>query len=99
MQNTLKNILVTGGAGYIGSACVAALLKAGHTVTVFDDFSTGQRDKVPAGATVIKGDLTDAAAINAALDGASFDAVLHLAAKKAVGESEAKPSAYLSTSS
>jgi len=42
MQNSLKNILVTGGAGYIGSACVATLLEVGHTVTVFDDFSTGQ---------------------------------------------------------
>jgi UDP-glucose 4-epimerase len=97
MQTTLKNIFVTGRARYIGSACVATLLKAGHTVTVFDDFSTGQRAKVPTGAIIIKGDLTDADSIDAALSGASFDAVLHFAAKKAVGESEANPSLYFST--
>ena len=62
-----KTILVTGGAGYIGSACVAALLAKGHTVTVFDDFSTGQRDKVPAGATIITGDLTNPTQIESAL--------------------------------
>lgn len=92
-----KNILVTGGAGYIGSACVAALLKAGHDVTVFDNFSTGQRDKTPAGATIIEGDLTKVDAIRAACHSAPFDTVYHFAAKKAVGESEQNPSLYFHT--
>ena len=92
-----KTILVTGGAGYIGSACVAALLAKGHTVTVFDDFSTGQRDKVPAGATIITGDLTNPTQIESALANTPYDAVIHFAAKKAVGESEANPSLYFAT--
>jgi UDP-glucose 4-epimerase len=92
-----KQVLVTGGAGYIGSACVNALVKAGHSVTVFDDFSTGQRDKVHPGATIIKGDITDLVAIRAAVTGASFDTVMHFAAKKAVGESEKNPVLYFNT--
>ena len=92
-----KNVLVTGGAGYIGSACVAALLEVGHSVTVFHDLSTGQREKVPAAATLITGDITDAAALRAACGSAPFDAVIHFAAKKAVAESEANPSLYMQT--
>ena len=47
--------LVTGGAGYVGSACTAHLLAAGHEVTVLDDLSTGHRDAVPAGAAFVEG--------------------------------------------
>ena len=56
----MKKILVTGGAGYIGSACVKALLDEGNEVVVFDNFSTGQKDKIPAGAEVFSGDLNNA---------------------------------------
>lgn len=90
-------ILVTGGAGYIGSACVAALCRDGHEVTVFDDLSTGQADKVSPEATLVQGDITDAAAISAACASQQFDAVMHFAAKKAVGESETNPALYFST--
>ena len=90
-------ILVTGGAGYIGSACVAALCEAGHAVTVFDDLSTGQADKVSPEATLVEGDITDAAAIAAVCASQQFDAVMHFAAKKAVGESESNPSLYFIT--
>ena len=53
------NILVTGGAGYIGSATAEALLKAGHTVTVYDSLDTGHRAAVPEGARFIHADLGD----------------------------------------
>jgi len=90
-------ILVTGGAGYIGSAVTAALLALGHEVTVFDDFSTGQKSKVPSGARVIAGNITDAAAIAAVCADGTFGAVFHFAAKKAVAESEKNPALYFTT--
>lgn len=90
-------ILVTGGAGYIGSACVAALCEAGHAVTVFDDLSTGQADKVSPKANLVEGDITNAAAIAVVCASEQFDAVMHFAAKKAVGESESNPSLYFIT--
>ncbi len=90
-------ILVTGGAGYIGSAVTAALLALGHEVTVFDDFSTGQQSKVPNGARIVAGSITDAAAITAVCADGAFGAVFHFAAKKAVGESEANPALYYTT--
>src|SRR5450432_3232652 len=86
-------LLVTGGAGYIGSAVAAQLMVAGHEVTVLDDLSTGHADAVPAGATFVRGDIRrDAAGI---LSG-GIDAVLHFAAKSLVGESTAKPALYWS---
>jgi UDP-glucose 4-epimerase len=84
-------LLVTGGAGYIGSVVAAQLIEDGHTVLVLDDLSTGHLDAVPPGAQFIKGDLRDGAAAVLA-DG--VDAVLHFAAKSLVGESVARPALY-----
>ena len=61
------NVLVTGGAGYIGSVIAARLLAGGHPVTVFDDLSRGHRAAVPAGARLVVGDIRDEAAVLAAL--------------------------------
>jgi UDP-glucose 4-epimerase len=86
-------LLVTGGAGYIGSVVAAKLVAAGHEVTVLDDLSTGFADAVPAGASFIQGTLRGDA--KAAL-GAGTDAVLHFAAHSQVGESVANPAKYWS---
>ena len=87
-------VLVTGGAGYIGSVVAAQLVAAGHEVTVLDDLSTGYADAVPAGAGFVKGTLRDCAAEVLADD---IEAVLHFAAKSLVGESVAEPAKYWST--
>jgi len=86
-------VLVTGGAGYIGSVVAAQLVAAGHEVTVLDDLSTGHADAVPPGAAFIKGTLRDCAA-EVLADGT--EAVLHFAAKSLVGESVAEPARYWS---
>lgn len=85
-------LLVTGGAGYIGSVVAAQLLEAGHEVVVLDDLSTGHEDAVPEGARLVRGTLRDAA--SQVLEGAGFDAVLHFAARSLVGESVQKPGLY-----
>ncbi|MFI0447713.1 UDP-glucose 4-epimerase GalE [Actinomadura sp. 6N118] len=85
-------LLVTGGAGYIGSVVTALLLEAGHEVVVLDDLSTGHEDAAPEGARLVQGTLRDKAF--EVLDGADFDAVLHFAAKSLVGESVEKPGLY-----
>ncbi|QFG21851.1 UDP-glucose 4-epimerase GalE [Actinomadura sp. WMMB 499] len=85
-------LLVTGGAGYIGSVVSALLLEAQHEVVVLDDLSTGHEDAVPAGARLVRGTLRDTAA--EVLGGAGFDAVLHFAAKSLVGESVQNPGLY-----
>ena len=84
-------LLVTGGAGYIGSVVGAMLVAGGHEVTVLDDLSTGHEDAVPAGASFVAGTLRDDAA---RLLAGGVDAVLHFAAKSLVGESMAQPSLY-----
>jgi len=84
-------LLVTGGAGYVGSVCAAHLVDAGHAVTVLDDLSTGHADAVPDGAQFVKGDVAEAAD-EVLADG--FDGVLHFAARSLVGESVEHPERY-----
>jgi UDP-glucose 4-epimerase len=84
-------LLVTGGAGYIGSVVSRLLLDEGHDVTVLDNLSTGHLDAVAAGADFVEGDLGHA---NAVLATGPFDGVLHFAAKSLVGESMVNPSLY-----
>ena len=86
-------VLVTGGAGYIGSVVAAQLIAAGHEVVVLDDLSTGHAGAVPDGADFVKGTLRDCAG-EALSDG--VEAVLHFAAKSLVGESVADPAKYWS---
>jgi len=88
------NIFVTGGAGYIGSATAAALLEAGHTVTVYDSLVTGHRQAVPQGARFIHASLEDSHALAEALTDESFDAVMHFAAFIEAGESMKKPGRF-----
>jgi UDP-glucose 4-epimerase len=83
-------LLVTGGAGYIGSVVAARLLEAGHRVVVLDDLSTGFRDAVPDGAEFVQGRVHDVADVLAS----GFDGVLHFAAKSLVGESVERPQLY-----
>jgi UDP-glucose 4-epimerase len=85
-------VLVTGGAGYIGSAATAILLERGFDVTVLDDCSTGHRDAVAGGAKFINGSILDSQVVAQAL--VDCDAVLHFAAKSLVGESVDKPDLY-----
>lgn len=85
-------LLVTGGAGYVGSVCAKVLLEQGHEVVVVDDLSTGNADAVPDGAQFVLADMVDAAP--ELLSDESFDGVLHFAAKSLVGESVVAPELY-----
>ena len=87
-------ILVTGGAGYVGSISVERLVAAGHEVTVLDDFSKGHRDSVAPGIKVVEGSFGDPGTIGAALERGRIEAVLHCAAKSLVGESIEDPASY-----
>ncbi len=86
--------LVTGGAGYVGSHCVATLLDRGHQVVVIDDLSRGHREAVLEGAVLIEGRCGDPATLARAFALGPFDAVLHFAAHSLVGESMAEPFPY-----
>ena len=88
------NVLVTGGAGYIGSATARLLLQEGHAVTILDNLSRGHRDSVPATARFIEGDLADTELIRHSFQEDSFDAVMHFAAFAEVGESMSFPELY-----
>jgi UDP-glucose 4-epimerase len=88
------NIFITGGAGYIGSATAEALLKAGHSVTVYDSLITGHRQAVPEGAHFVHASLEDSHALAETLTGEKFDAVMHFAAFIEAGESMVKPGRF-----
>ncbi len=85
-------LLVTGGAGYVGSVCAKVLAEQGHRVVVVDDLSTGNADAVPPGTEFVEGDMVQVA--RATLSDGSFDGVLHFAAKSLVGESVEAPERY-----
>jgi UDP-glucose 4-epimerase len=85
-------VLVTGGAGYIGSGVVEELLASGHRAVVYDNLYKGHRDAVHPAAEFVHADLLDAKALHAAISGA--DAVVHLAAHSLVGESVQEPAKY-----
>ena len=87
-------VVVTGGAGYIGSVVVARLVGSGHAVTVVDDLSKGHRDAIARGAELAVCDLGDAAELASILKAFAPDAVVHLAARSLVGESMAIPGTY-----
>jgi UDP-glucose 4-epimerase len=88
------NILVTGGAGYIGSVVTAELLKAGHRVTVLDNLSHGYEKAVPEQAQLVVGDLAQREKLNELLASSRFDAVMHFAAFIEAGESMVAPERF-----
>ena len=87
-------ILVTGGAGYVGSVSVDRLIEAGHDVVVLDDLSTGHRSAVNEAAEIVAGSYGDADAVAAVLSDRRIEAVLHCAARSLVGESVTDPARY-----
>ncbi len=85
-------LLVTGGAGYVGSCVATLLVERGHDVTIVDKLSTSTREAVPAGTRFIEGDIKDVA--HEVLAAESYDGVLHFAARSLVGESCEVPDEY-----
>lgn len=88
------NILVTGGAGYIGSVVVEELIKDDHKVVVLDDLSKGHRESVDRRATFVLGDIRDGELVESALRENEIEAVIHMAASSLVGESVLYPERY-----
>ncbi len=84
-------LLVTGGAGYIGSVVTRLLVENGHAVTVLDDLSTGHLDTVPPGVELVTTDIANAGNVFA---GNNYDGVVHFAAKSLVGQSMSDPALY-----
>lgn len=89
------NILVTGGAGYIGSIVTAELVEAGEQVVVLDNLSMGHREAVHPGAVFVEGDLADRATLDQVLATYQIDAVMHFASHTLVGESMEQPFKYI----
>jgi UDP-glucose 4-epimerase len=88
------NVLVTGGAGYIGSVCTEELLNAGHQVTVYDNLSEGHRSAVDSRARFLPGKPEEPGDILKAVRSAKSDAIMHFAASALVGESMTHPNKY-----
>jgi UDP-glucose 4-epimerase len=90
----MANILVTGGAGYVGSVCCVELLRRGHSVTIVDDLSTGCREAVPSGASFFQVDIGNQSAMQSLVSHIRFDAVFHFAAKALIPESMSNPGMF-----
>lgn len=88
------NILVTGGAGYIGSVVVEETLRSGHATVVYDNLSKGHREMVATDAVFVEGDLHDHRLLESTLRDHQIDAVIHMAAFSLVGESVKEPDKY-----
>ena len=91
------NILVTGGAGYIGGTVATVLMQAGHTVTVLDNLCHSKRNELPAGAAFVEADIADRPRVESLLRELKPDGVLHFAALIEAGESMQKPEIYFRT--
>jgi UDP-glucose-4-epimerase GalE len=90
----MSRVVVTGGAGYIGSHAVRALADAGHVVAVLDDLSAGHEQAVPTGVPIVRAPIHDRTAVTKLLVDHQADAVMHFAGWLAVGESVQKPIDY-----
>ena len=88
------HVLVVGGAGYIGSHVALDLLNRGHKVTVYDDLSTGREENLFDEALFVRGDIQDGDALDLLMSAQNIDAVIHLAALKAAGDSMNEPERY-----
>jgi UDP-glucose 4-epimerase len=95
VKEKLMNVLVTGGAGYIGSHVVEMLIEQGHSVVVFDNLCTGHRAAVHKDALFFEGDLLDVQAVRDCFNQHQFDGVMHFASHIQVGESMTAPFKYL----
>jgi len=91
------NILVTGGAGYVGSVCAEQLLAAGNAVVVLDNLSTGHREAVPRDAIFVEGDFGDASLIHDLVRKYKIEAVMHFAGETLVSKSMTDPQPYFCT--
>ena len=89
-------VLVTGGAGYVGSHCAKALRRAGYHTVIYDNLSAGHREAA-LGAPVIEGDVRDAGAVRQAIHDSGASSVLHFAARLNVAESVSDPAGYYDT--
>lgn len=90
----MANVLVTGGAGYVGSVCCAELLRQGHAVTIVDDLSAGSREAVPSGAAFFKADIGNQNSMRSLLSNIRFDSVFHFAARALIPESVSNPGMF-----
>jgi len=90
----MAKVLVTGGAGYVGSVCCRQLLDQGHSVVVVDDLSTGSRAAVPSGVGFLQCDIGDRAALSNLLQQYRIEAVFHFAAKALIPESVVNPGVF-----
>jgi UDP-glucose 4-epimerase len=90
----MSRVLVSGGAGYVGSVCSRQLLNSGHEVVIIDDLSTGHPEAVPLGAEFHQIDYGDRAAVASVLRQHQIDAIFHFAAKALVPESVSNPGLF-----